>query len=267
MATVPYMPLYISDYLTDTIHLTTLEHGAYLLLIMHYWQTGKPLPADDAKLCRIANVSKQKWIKIKKTLTTLFSVCELEWRHGRVDHELEKMRAKSMKSRAAGIISAEKKKEKNSTSVEHPLNGRSTSVERTFNQQNRSEQIKEKEPTVLVNGKPSTPVDNFFLKKEKKDKILPDCPYAQILSEFEKILPELPQPVTLSDGRKKHVLARWKENPEIGYFLQVFHGVQQSDFLMGRRLDKNQRSWRASFDWIMTARNWEKIVDGNYDNK
>lgn len=119
----------------------------------------------------------------------------------------------------------------------------------------------------LVNGKPSTPVDNFFLEKEKKGKILPDCPYAQILSEFEKILPELPQPVTLSDGRKKHVLARWKENPEIGYFLQVFHGVQQSDFLMGRRLDKNQRPWRASFDWIMTARNWEKIVDGNYDNK
>lgn len=55
-----FMPLYIGDYLGDTMHLTGPMHGAYLLLIMYYWRRG-PLPADDSTLATIARTEMADW--------------------------------------------------------------------------------------------------------------------------------------------------------------------------------------------------------------
>lgn len=53
-----WMPLMIGDYLADTQHLTTCEHGAYLLLIMHQWRMGH-MRADD--LPQIARMTADAW--------------------------------------------------------------------------------------------------------------------------------------------------------------------------------------------------------------
>lgn len=46
MAALPYMQLSIGEYIGSTMHLTTEEHGAYILILMHYWQTESPIPTD-----------------------------------------------------------------------------------------------------------------------------------------------------------------------------------------------------------------------------
>lgn len=85
-----WMPVYWGDYLKDTSHLTTEEHGAYLLLIAHYWTTGKPLPDNAGKLARIARMGTKKWNRLAPTILDFFSVSDGAWRHKRIDLELRK---------------------------------------------------------------------------------------------------------------------------------------------------------------------------------
>jgi uncharacterized protein YdaU (DUF1376 family) len=143
MAALPYMPLYVADYLADAAHLTTLQHGAYLLLIMNYWQRGAPLPNDDAKLARIAGMDLRSWKRNKADLLTFFSFVDGALRHSRIDAELTKVEAKSLKCKKAGQASAQQR-----------LNGRSTDAEHTFNHTDTDTDKEEKKVTPPKGGQP-----------------------------------------------------------------------------------------------------------------
>lgn len=93
------MPLYIGDYHRDTMHLRTIEHGAYLLLIMHYWAHGC-LPDDDRCLSKIAGVDPRTWASIRSTLAALFHD---GWKHKRIDQEIERCEVISAKRSMAAI--------------------------------------------------------------------------------------------------------------------------------------------------------------------
>jgi uncharacterized protein YdaU (DUF1376 family) len=94
----PWMPLYVGDYLGDTGHLTTAQHGAYLLLMMHYWRKGE-LPDDDRQLCKITKLPLKTWCEYRATLQVFFYE---GWKHKRIDAELAKMMRVSEKRAIAG---------------------------------------------------------------------------------------------------------------------------------------------------------------------
>lgn len=97
-----WMPFYPCDYLGDTGHLSTLEHGAYLLLIMHYWMKGG-LPDNERQLARICRLPDYRWRKIRDTIAGLFHD---GWKHKRIDEELAKAEAVRAKKSAAGKVSS-----------------------------------------------------------------------------------------------------------------------------------------------------------------
>lgn len=84
-----WVPIYIGDYLSDTMHLTTEEHGAYFLLILAYWRNQAPLPSDDKKMAAICRWSIPVWLEHKKTLSEFFESDGLFWVHKRIDSELK----------------------------------------------------------------------------------------------------------------------------------------------------------------------------------
>jgi uncharacterized protein YdaU (DUF1376 family) len=111
------MPLYIADYLADTAHLTATESGAYLHLIMHYWQHGS-LPEDDDRLARIAaGMAVEQWRLIRPTIQAFF---QDGWRHKRIDAEFEKSHERSMAGRLGGLAKAKQNDSKSVAPHPHP---------------------------------------------------------------------------------------------------------------------------------------------------
>jgi uncharacterized protein YdaU (DUF1376 family) len=93
-----WMPIYIGDYLADTGHLTTTQHGAYLLLLMHYWRKLR-LPDDDKQLAAIAKLPLRIWLDSKETIQAFFHE---GWKHKRIESELQKRLDVSNKRAEAG---------------------------------------------------------------------------------------------------------------------------------------------------------------------
>jgi uncharacterized protein YdaU (DUF1376 family) len=86
------MPLWIADYLADTMHLTTRQHGEYLLLLMFSWKQDRPLPKADAALRAIARASEEEWAEDKETVLAFFD----EGQGGYTQARLERERVKAV---------------------------------------------------------------------------------------------------------------------------------------------------------------------------
>lgn len=86
MATSPdiWMPIYIGDYLADTMHLSLEEHGAYMMTIMHYWKQGGAIPKAHIK-----NILRCSDVTLHVTLSFFIERDGLLY-HKRIDEELVK---------------------------------------------------------------------------------------------------------------------------------------------------------------------------------
>lgn len=82
------MPLWTDAYLGDTTHLTTIEHGAYLLLLMAMWRSkGNTLPDDDRLLARYARLTPAQWRRIKPVIMPFFDAKKGVLTQGRLTDE------------------------------------------------------------------------------------------------------------------------------------------------------------------------------------
>ncbi|SKB07885.1 Uncharacterized conserved protein YdaU, DUF1376 family [Prosthecobacter debontii] len=85
-----YYSHHVGDYRRDTSFLSLIEHGAYRLLMDEYYVTDKPLPLDQAKLCRILRAStKVEKAAVAFILEEYFISASDGYHHPHMDAEIE----------------------------------------------------------------------------------------------------------------------------------------------------------------------------------
>lgn len=114
---------------------------------------------------------------------------------------------------------------------------------------------KDKDKEILLTTK--------VVNREKNQK-LPNCPYDQIVNLYHEKLPSASRIIALSPTRKRHIQARWKENPDLKIFEMLFQHVAESPFLLGQVQSPGRTPFKITIDWIMNPNNFLKILEGRY---
>lgn len=95
----------------------------------------------------------------------------------------------------------------------------------------------------------------------------PPTPYYDIQRLFNQCCPSLPtikEPCHWSAKRKHDLDLRWESHPCLQWWEEIFKRVEESDFLCGRATSSQ---FKASFDWMLSPSNLQKIDEGNYKNR
>lgn len=101
---------YFADYARDTAHLSMLEHGAYRLMLDHYYSTRTPLPTDVERVLRLCRAFVQaEQDAVRLVLKEFFDLREDGWHNERADEEIRKAAELRDKCSAAGQASARKR--------------------------------------------------------------------------------------------------------------------------------------------------------------
>jgi len=113
-----WMPIYIGDYLRDTQELDGPEHGAYFLLLMHYWQKKGVIGDNVERLSKVARSSVEITAFI---LDNFFVLKGNNYINKRADQEIAKADTRSETARINVM-----KRWKKDTPVLPRYNGRNT---------------------------------------------------------------------------------------------------------------------------------------------
>lgn len=267
-----YYKRFMADYAKKTARLTLAQHGAYTLLLDEIYITEDGLPADLGELYRVCRaMSKDEQAAVRFVADKFFPIHPDGLRHNpRAMEELTEAAPKMEAARANGAKGGRPRKEPEEFRNDNPVGF-----------QEETKQVSGDEPKT----KPSHISDKDKEDKSSSSPSAPDCPHEILIDLFGKHLPSLPQPrkSLWREGKNAPAMrARWRwvmtADYESGgrkgqrmattlqegveWFDRFFGYVSKSDWLTGK-----SGNWSCDLGWLMGAQNFEKVIQGNYENK
>lgn len=97
-----FFPLHVGDWAKSTMHLSHEERGIYLSLLVRYYDTEQPLPADKTAVYRLLCVRNADAMQAVDAVLSEFFFLDDDGHHNkRADEEISRFHAKSEKAREA----------------------------------------------------------------------------------------------------------------------------------------------------------------------
>lgn len=122
---------------------------------------------------------------------------------------------------------------------------------------NGIEKSREEKSREEKNNTSSTDVEDELTPSESTG-----VPFEKIRILWNDTAISFPKLTGINGKRKTMLSARWKEHPDLDWWADLFDRLENSSFLRG----KNDRGWKAKFDWILNPANLDKVLEGNYDD-
>lgn len=258
-----WIPFYFGDYLADTSDLSLAEHGAYLLLMAHYYSTGKPLDAHASVLHRVCRCTDDAERAAVARVIERFFVMQIDaYHHKRIDEELGKsFELRDKRKKAAAIRWGNGDAHAHANGDEHDMH-----VDMQLDTHSHSHSQEVQDQSLL--SKPSVPtLDLGFSEPEPPKngevKIHREA-IDRVFQHYLAVTQRKPLMYTLTDLRRRKAESRLKEclkktggDLERATELMVIavDGLAKSDFHMGRDAKTHGKRYCE----------WEDHLFGSYE--
>jgi len=185
---------YPGDYMRDTADLTLAQHGAYTLMLDHYYSTGEPLPKEGLyRICRAFEEDERKAVDF--ILSKFFTLTSSGYVSKRAEKEL-----KSAADRAA--IARENGKKGGRPKTNNETKTEPTGLAKINQKETQSESL------------PDTRSQTSEARLQKPDNkpLSADTDVVEIFNYWKQVMGKQGNTL-LSQKRKKKIEARLKEYP------------------------------------------------------
>lgn len=254
---------FLGDYARDTADLSLLEHGAYRVLLDHYYAQHGNLGADKVALFRICKAfTPSERRAVESVAERFFKVNGDGRRHNhRADEEIQKHLGQA----AANQIVAEERERKRR---EHKSLLDRDDDPSTNRAPSHSQKPEESKTSDASHRKPSTASHGL------------DCPAEKLIGLYHELLPSCTKLEKLTPARRALIRARWidesKPNRDkhrgyttadegLAYWRRFFAWCAESKFLTGNAPGRDGApSFVASLPWLLKAENFAKAIEGTY---
>ena len=244
---LPYFPMYPSDFEAKTSHLTLAEDGAYNRLLRICWMTpGCTIPADDAWIMRRVRAhTEADQEAVRAILAEYFTVENGRYSNAKLMRIWREANEAHEKRKNAGSKGGKAKSLKTNDSAS------SNAVAKPKQPEPEPEPDKKEDTNVSLQASPDPTHANDLSQAVAR---FNDAARAAGWSQVQKLTP----------NRSRQLRQRLKDCGGVDGWETALRKAFESDFCRGR----TDRPWHGfGFDWLTKPANFTKLMEGNYDNR